>query len=165
MTYRKLGATMLSAVLLAGGAATASLAQQPSRPEAPRGEMRPRLSPEQRAERRAEHLRAMLQLRPEQEPALRAFLAASQRSPADRERMRGQRHEMAQMTTPERLDRMAERMRQRQARFEQYAAATKRFYAQLSPAQQKAFDTMAPRGRMKGGHRGGHGGWGHGQGD
>lgn len=164
MTYRKFGATMLTAVLLAGGAATASLAQQPSRPEASR-EMRQRLSPEQRAERRAEHLRAVLQLRPEQEPALRAFLAARQRSPADRELMRGQRREMAQMTTPERLDRMAERMRQRQARFEQHAAATKRFYAQLSPAQQKAFDAMAPRGRMMGGHRGGRGGWGHGQGD
>ena len=79
--------------------------------------------------------------------------------------MRGQRHEMAQMTTPERLDRMGERMKARQARFEQHAAATKRFYAQLSPSQQKAFDAMGPRGGMKGGHRGGHrggpgGGWG-----
>lgn len=169
MDYRKLGAVMLSATLLAGGAATVSLAQQPPRSEAQRGETRQRMSPEQRAERRAEHLRTVLQLRPEQEPALRTFLSASQRSPGDRGKMRGQRQEMAQMTTPQRLDRMAERMRERQARFEQHAAATKRFYAQLSPAQQKAFDAIGPRGRMKGGeHRGGHGGGpdgdrGHGQ--
>lgn len=164
MNYHKLGAVMLGATLLAGGAATVSLAQQPQRPEAQRGEMRPRMSPEQRAERRAEHLRTVLQLRPEQEPALRTFLSASQRSPGDREKMRGQRQEMAQLTTPQRLDRMAERMRERQARFEQHAAATKRFYAQLSPSQQKAFDAIGPRGG-KGGHRGGRGGWGHGQGD
>lgn len=154
--YHKLGAVMLSATLLAGGLATASFAQQPQRPDAPRGEMRQRMSPEERAERRAEHLRAALQLRPEQEPALRAFLSSHQRSPGDRERMRGARQEMAQMTTPERLDRMSARLRERQARFEQHAAATKRFYAQLSPSQQKAFDAMGPRDGMKGRHGGGH---------
>lgn len=167
--YRKLGAVMLSATLLAGGVATASLAQQPRGPQEMRGDMGPRMSPEDRAERRAEHLRAALQLRPEQEPALRTYLSSRQRAPGDRERMRGQRQEMAQLTTPERLDRMSARMRERQARFEQHAAATKRFYAQLSPSQQKAFDAMGPRGGMKGGHRGGHrggpGGWGPGQGE
>ena len=169
MDYRKLGAVMLGAALLTGGAATVSLAQQPPAAETPRGDMRPRMSPEQRAERRAEHLRTVLQLRPEQEPALRAFLDAGKRPQADRQRLRGQRREMAQLTTPQRLDRMSERMKARQAQFEQRAAATKRFYAQLSPAQQKAFDALGPRGRMKGGHRGGHrggpgGGWGPGQG-
>ena len=47
-------------------------------------------------------------------------------------------------------------MAQHQARFEQHAAATKRFYAQLSPTQQKAFDAMGPRGgKGMRGHGGG----------
>lgn len=163
MNYRKLGAVMISATLLAGGVATTSLAQQPKPPEA-RGEMRPRMSPEQRAERRAEHLRTVLQLRSEQEPALRAYLDTAKRSPMDREKMRGQRQQMAQMTTPQRLDQMSARMKERQARFEQRSAATKRFYAQLSPSQQKAFDALGPRGKMKGGHRGGPGRGDHGPG-
>jgi hypothetical protein len=47
-------------------------------------------------------------------------------------------------------------MGERQAKFEQHAAAVKRFYAQLTPSQQKAFDAMRPMG----GHRGGMGGMG-----
>lgn len=161
MEFRKLGAVMLTGAILAGGVATATVAQQPPPPaegargDGPRGEMRQRMTPEQRAERKAEHLRTVLQLRPEQEPALRAFLSSSGPKGGEREKMRGQRQEMAQMTTPQRLDKMAERMAERQARFQQHAAATKRFYAQLSPAQQKAFDAMAPKGRGMGGHRGG----------
>ena len=104
------------------------------------------------AARRAEHLRAALQLRPDQEPALKAFLDASK--PAARP-ARGDRAAMAQMSTPQRLDAQRARMTERLARFDQRAAATKKFYAQLSPSQQKAFDAMAPRGGMKGGgHRG-----------
>lgn len=157
MEFRKLGAVMLTAALLAGTTASVSLAQQPKpQAEGQRGEMRQRMTPEQRTERRAEHLRAVLQLRPDQETALRTFLQSSGPK-GDREGMRGKRGEMANMTTPQRLDQMAARMKQRQARFEQRAAATKRFYAQLSPAQQKAFDAMAPRGRGKGGDRGGPG--------
>jgi hypothetical protein len=161
MTYRRLGVALISAALLAGGAATTSLAQQPPGPraDAPRGEMRPRLSPEERAARRAEYLRAALQLRPDQEAALRTYLDAGRRAPGERMQMRAERREMAQMTTPERLDRRAERMRERQARFEAHAAATKRFYAALSPAQQKAFDALrAGGGRGHGGGRHGFGG-------
>lgn len=163
MEYRKLGAVMLAGALLAGTTAGVSLAQQPKpQAEGHRGEMRQRMTPEQRTERRAEHLRTVLQLRPDQEAALRTFLQSSGPKGGEREGMRGKHEEMAKMTTPQRLDHMAERMKQRQARFEQHAAATKRFYAQLSPAQQKAFDAMGPRGRGKGGHRGGHG---HGMGE
>ena len=160
MNSRKLGVAAVSALLLAGGAATVSLAQQAPRPPAdgPRGEMRPRLSPEERAERRAEYLRTTLQLRPDQEGALRAYLDAGQRAMTERRDMREDRRGLSQMTTPQRLDRMAERMRERQARFEAHATAVKRFYAALSPSQQRAFDAL--RGGL--GHRGrdGHRGFG-----
>ena len=161
MTFTKLAPVALSGVLLTSLMAGASLAQQPPPAAAPgqprdgRGEWR-RPDPEAMAARRADHLRAALQLRPDQEPALNAFLAASQ--PAARPTP-GDRGAMAGMTTPQRLDAQRARMTERLARFDQRAAATKKFYAQLSPAQQKAFDTLAPRGPGKGmgGRHGGHG--------
>ena len=161
MTFTKLAPVALGGVLLTSLMASASLAQQPPPAAAPgqpreaRGEWR-RPDPEAMAARRADHLRAALQLRPDQEPALNAFLAASQ--PAARPTP-GDRGAMAGMTTPQRLDAQRARMTERLARFDQRAAATKKFYAQLSPAQQKAFDTLAPRGPGKGmgGRHGGHG--------
>src|SRR4051812_5376811 len=92
----------------------------------------------------AEHLRDTLQLRPEQDAALRAYVEASRpqfhRGDRGDRGERGQRGEARAMTTPERLDRMRARMAEHQAAFERRAEATKRFYAQLSPAQQRAFD-------------------------
>lgn len=157
MNFQRLGVAAVSALLITGGAATVSLAQQPPRPpaEGPRGDMGPRATPEQRAERRAEYLRASLQLRPDQEGALRTYLDAGKRAVGDRKEVRAERRDMAQLTTPQRLDRMSERMRERQIRFEAHASATKRFYAALSPAQQKAFDAL------RGGGRGGWGKGGH----
>jgi Spy/CpxP family protein refolding chaperone len=151
---------LAAALTLAAGA---SLAQTPPAPgQAPRAEGRQRPDPAQMAERRAQRLRDALQLRPDQEPALRQLTTALQPPAGERERMRQEREGMAQLTTPQRLDRMAERMNERAARFRQHADAIKRFYAQLTPAQQKAFDAMPMMG-MGGGHRGmgGHG-WGGG---
>lgn len=165
MTFNKLAPLALSGVLLTGLMATASVAQQPppaaGQPRDGRGEWR-RPDPEAMAARRAEHLRAALQLRPDQEPALRAFLDTGR--PAQRP-ARADRAAMANMTTPQRLDAQRARMTERLARFDQRIAATKRFYAQLNPAQQKAFDAMAPRGMGKGGHRGMHGPGPMGRGD
>lgn len=159
----------LSTLALAGAialsAASASLAQ-PAPPTGPapadgRGWQRP--DPAQMAQRRAERLRAVLQLRPEQEPALRAYVDALRPDPAKMERRRAERTQAAQLTTPQRLDRMQARMAERQAQFARKADATKRFYAQLSPAQQRAFDALhQERGGWHG--RGGHGGHGHGDG-
>ena len=122
-----------------------------------------------RAEMRAQKLRDVLQLRPNQEPAL-AELQRAMAPPADaRERMRAGRAEMSGLTTPQRLDKMRERMARRQQEFDRKAMAIKKFYAQLTPAQQKSFDAMGPMmgrgmggkmdhgGRMGGGHMGGHG--------
>jgi Spy/CpxP family protein refolding chaperone len=141
--------------------AGASFAQQPGPPPGPRGEhMRP--DPAQMAERRAQHLRDTLQLRPEQEPALRAFIDAARPS-GDRMGRRGGREDFSALSTPERLDRARARMVERMAAFDRRAAATKRFYAQLSPSQQKAFDAIGPRGGPggRGDHHGG-GGFRHG---
>lgn len=65
------------------------------------------------------------------------------------------RADFAKLTTPERLDRMQARQAERQARFAERATATKQFYAQLSPEQQKTFD--AETAKRFGGPRHGHG--------
>ncbi len=119
--------------------------------------------PAARAQRHAEHLRAALQLTPAQEPALNAYIAAAKPPEGMREHHRGDRQQMAALTTPERLDRMKARMDEHRAMFERRAAATKRFYAQLSPSQQKAFDTLhAGHGGREGRGHGRHGPMGQG---
>lgn len=113
-------------------------------PGGPRGHMA-------NPEARAQHLRDVLQLRPDQEPALKAYVEAT--SPKMRARKAdGQPPEAGtkpaerrMLTTPERLDRKAKMMAARQAAFEKRAAATRTFYAALSPSQQKAFDTLSAR--------------------
>lgn len=154
-------ATLACASLLALTAAGASVAQPTPARDGPRME---RPDPAARAERRAEHLRASLQLRADQEPALRAYLDTLRRPEGMGPGMRGDRQGAQTMTTPQRLERRRARMAERQARFERHAAATLRFYGALSPTQQRAFDALRPG---KGGHHGngmrrGHGG-GHGQ--
>lgn len=137
------GAAVAAALVLAGGAAV-SYAQPAPPPDAP-GMARP--DPAAMAQRRAERLRDVLQLRPDQEPALRAFTEAMRPPEGLRERMMERRQEMRELSTPERLDRMKAHMAERQAAFDRRAAAIKRFYAALTPAQQKAFDAMRPMGR------------------
>jgi Spy/CpxP family protein refolding chaperone len=149
--------------------ATAGYAQPPSAPPSARAQydgQRTRPDPAQMAERRAQHLRDTLQLRPDKDAALRAYIEASRPNVHRGERgdrgERGERGEARAMTTPERLDRMRARMAEHQAAFERRAEATKRFYAQLSPSQQKAFDASGWQGGRHGrggrdGHRGGRG--------
>jgi periplasmic protein CpxP/Spy len=123
-------------------------------------------------EMRAQHLRDVLQLRPDQEPALKAFLDASapgmkkhRMGPPPGEAGKGAPPERKMMTTPQRLDMQAMMMAERQKAFEKRAAATKTFYAALSPSQQKAFDALhgGKMGRGMGGphmkkmRMGGHG--------
>lgn len=119
--------------------------------------------PAQMAERHAQRLRDALQLRPDQEPALKALVAAMQPPAGEMAQMRAQHDAMAKLSTPERLDRMQAMMAQHQARFAQHAEAIKRFYAQLTPTQQKAFDAMPMMGHGMGHEMmGGHGMHGHG---
>ncbi len=62
------------------------------------------------------------------------------------EEMEKRHAEEAAMTTPQRLDlmvkHMSEHMAEAQSHMQQHVDAVKRFYAALSPSQQKAFDAM-----------------------
>jgi hypothetical protein len=87
---------------------------------------------------RAQHMRDILQLRSDQEPALQAFIAGT--SPPDKPPEHPDPEALAKMTTPERLDWMSARMAEHQAAFQRMADATKKFYAALSPSQRKAFE-------------------------
>jgi protein CpxP len=49
--------------------------------------------------------------------------------------------EMSKLTTPERLDRMLARTKEREQHVEKRVQATKEFYSQLTPNQQKTFDS------------------------
>ena len=50
---------------------------------------------------------------------------------------------IARMTTPQRIDQMRQMRAQRNAEMDKRADATKTFYAQLTPPQQKAFDEVS----------------------
>ncbi len=179
MTLRPLRALMLGSLMLPLTFATASLAQD--HPASPSGEpggpqqghRHAWADPAARAammakhlEREAARLRDALQLRPDQENALHAFLD-SMKPPADAmARMHGPHADgdlgdgdhgdgdEEHLTTPQRLDRMLAKMDQHRARLVAHADAVKRFYAQLSPGQQKAFDALGPMGlHGMGGHR------------
>jgi protein CpxP len=149
MTIKLLRPLAFGASILILGAAGGTAFAQPAPPPAPMAGMRhddghrhQRPDPAARAQRHAEHLRAALQLTPAQEPALNTFVASMTRPDGMRDHRKGGREQMAAMSTPERLDHMKARMDEHRARFEQHAAATKRFYAQLSPSQQRAFDAL-----------------------
>lgn len=164
--------TLALAGAIALSTAGASLAQPAPPPgpgpDGPRHEWK-RPDPAKMAEEHAQKLRAVLQLRPDQEPALRALIDSMRPDPAKMERRRAERGEDRNLTTPQKLDRMQAHMAERQAEFAKRADAIKRFYAQLSPSQQKAFDALHEgHGGMHGhegrGGPGGPGGHGHGMG-
>ena len=89
----------------------------------------------------AAHLRAILQLKPAQEPALTAFLAAMrpaapQLTPANTA--------ATPRTTPERLALAEKRLADRTAQAHARLDATRRFYDQLDAGQKRAFDELGP---------------------
>lgn len=90
---------------------------------------------------RDDHLADILQLRTDQEPALKAFLAATRNSGDHRDHMvRFERD--SERTTLQRLDDMQARLAEQQAATSRKIAAIKTFYAQLDASQKKAFDAM-----------------------
>lgn len=144
--------------------ATAALAQ-PAGPagsppaamrEGPHGEAM-RAHHEAMMRQRLDDLRTVLRLRPDQEAALAAFMAA--REPR---RFDGKRAHPGARTTPQRLEEMARREETMRAAHQKKRDALATFYAALSPDQQKVFDALQ---RLEKGHHGrpGHGmGRGHG---
>lgn len=111
----------------------------------------------ERHQQRMESLKRILQITPQQEGAFTAWSNAMR--PAARQRP--DRSEFARLSTPERIDRMKQMRAQRAAEQDRRGDATKQFYAQLTPAQQKAFDEVSLKMLTRGG-RGGHGGGMHG---
>ena len=161
---------LLAAGLLAGFAFGAVAQTQPmpapgQPPMMSRGERggmmdRGRMMQERMARRQAE-MKQKLQITPAQEGAWNNW-TQTMRPPAARPQ-RPNFVEFARMTTPQRIDRMREMRNQRNAERDRRGDATKAFYAQLSPQQQKVFDEqsfgMMGRGGKggRGGHRGHHG--------
>ena len=145
MTHFKLGAAGVAAVI-ALAAAGASFAQSPPPGGPPPGGMRMMRLEGPSPEARAQRLRDVLQLTPAQEPALKAFLLDQKPSGPPAPPQAGAKA----LTTPERLDRQRARMVEHLAAFDRRAAASRTFYAQLTPSQKKAFDALPQDG---GGHR------------
>ncbi len=106
------------------------------------GQMRERF--EAHLRQRAQLVHDALGLRSDQETAWQAYLS-EMRPPAPSERAgrRMDHGDHADLTTPERLDRMAMRMSERQAAFQRHADAVKRLYAVLDARQRKTFDALA----------------------
>lgn len=106
-------------------------------------------------------LKAQLKLTPAQEAAWTSF-AASHKMPVGMKGQPAAMPDLANLTTPERLDKMkelrAQRMGEMIAVMDQRAESTKTFYAVLTPEQQKVFDAQAMQGR--GSYKGMHGGKG-----
>lgn len=111
-----------------------------------------------RAKHHAERLKAQLQITPAQEPAWNAFNAAMQ--PPAGQPPRFDRGAFANLSTPERLDRMRALRTQRAAEQDKRADAIKTFYAALTPEQKKVFDKLPQHrpgmGRPGMGHPGMH---------
>ena len=111
-------------------------------------------------------LKTRLQITPAQESAWTEFANTVQ----SHKRTQGMnRQDMAQLTTPERIDRMRALRAERAAEADRHGDATKALYAALTPAQQKTMDEQTLRHHRKGNRmgegrhmgRGDHGGMHH----
>lgn len=151
---------VLSAVLAAAAAASApSWAQaEPhgQRPDAAQFHAKFQAMREAHERQRAQDLKTILRLRPDQEPALTAFLQRP--TPPQHGERRGPPPEAA--TTPQRLDEMARREAEHAQAGQRHAERIRAFYAALDVQQRQVFDALMRV--QRGGH--GRGGRGHGEG-
>lgn len=112
-------------------------------------------SPEMQARREAHEqqrmadLRTVLRLRPDQEAALATFLKSHGGPPSADPTHDQPVAGPEAMTTPQRLDQMAQWQARRAAEAQRRTDAVKAFYAALSPEQQRVFDALM---RLQGPH-------------
>ena len=92
------------------------------------------------AQDRSPDLVQALQLRPDQQSAFAAYLKATAPDPASAARRSAEGAHLAQMTTPQRFDWTRAQVAADLAEMDAEGPAVKRFYAQLTPAQQRIFD-------------------------
>jgi periplasmic protein CpxP/Spy len=143
-------AALLASLGLAASAQTPTVPQAGAGTPPAAGESRARYDPARRQERmtqRLADLKQKLQITPTQESAWTAYTNALQPT----QMQRPHRDEFAQLTTPERIDRMRQLRTQRMAEMDQRGEATKGFYATLTPEQKKVFDAQTLRGAWGGG--------------
>ncbi|MBI1889386.1 MAG: Spy/CpxP family protein refolding chaperone [Burkholderiales bacterium] len=105
------------------------------------------------AKRQAE-LHDKLKLNAGQEAAWKTYITAL--TPAERP-ARPDKAQWEKLTAPERMEKMLERLKQAEVHLTNAIAATKTFYATLTPEQKKIFDDNVAKGPM---HRHGHRGAG-----
>ena len=99
----------------------------------------------EKIQRRMTSLHGKLNLAPAQEQAWRDYqevIISSINKPKLRDRT-----ELAAMSAPERLEKLHAKAKEREAVTARLLDATKTFYAQLTPEQQKTFDAETPMGR------------------
>jgi protein CpxP len=94
-------------------------------------------------------LHAALKLKTEQEGAWKKLMDSE---PHGAKVAPGKSEDWSKLTTPERADKMLERMKEHQVQQTEHVAALKEFYAVLTPEQKKTFDEFhsAPRAGMRG---------------
>jgi len=146
---------MLALAPAALALATVAVAQPATPPSAPHGHHGPptaemKAHHEAMRKQHAEDLKIVLRLRPDQEAALTAFLATHEPRTFER-----RLPAPGALTTPQRLDEMAKVEDEMAAHHKAARDALAKFYAALSPDQQKVFDALH---RLKG-----HGGPGGGR--
>jgi hypothetical protein len=90
----------------------------------------------------SDRLRQSLRLRPDQEGALQAFIAAMQPRPGEIDALRAEAARDASLPTPQRLDATISRLDRMRAEVLARIDATRAFYAKLTPEQQRVFDHM-----------------------
>jgi protein CpxP len=113
--------------------------------------------------KRQARLHDQLKLTAQQESAWASYQSAIK--PAAHSGPRPDRKDIAKTPAPERLAKMIDFSKQRQARMEAQLTALTAFYGQLTPEQKAVFDDRTMGGKHGGwGHRGHRGGWGHRQG-
>ncbi|SNS78730.1 LTXXQ motif family protein [Noviherbaspirillum humi] len=93
--------------------------------------------------RRLQQLHDKLQLNASQETAWNNYVARLRQVPAQRP----DRADMAKLSVPDRMERHLAMMREAEKRMTDHLAATREFYAVLSPEQQKIFNEQFPAGR------------------
>ncbi|MGX2038731.1 Spy/CpxP family protein refolding chaperone [Methylocaldum sp. MU1018] len=111
-------------------------------PEVPRGEHGKRFIEERMAE-----LHKELKLTATQEADWNTWSAKIKEIQEKKRQSRPDWEVMKSLPAPERLEKMIDFSKQKQAHLEDVLAATKTFYATLTPEQRKVFDDLTPFGK------------------
>jgi Spy/CpxP family protein refolding chaperone len=147
-------ATTATAWAFGGGRGQCEGAQDGPRAERMQERMQKRMAD------RETRLKEALKLNPNQENAWQEFTAAMQ-PPKAAPAQRLDRAEWDKLTTPQRMEKMQALRNEREAAMSKRMEAVKKFYATLTPEQQKTFDEqhqrMGHEGRRHGGRHEGMG--------